>query len=140
MKQVTFASLCQGKIADLTSQIKAKIAANTEDKTDPSYISKNTKQNMIYHLRRDRSTIALIQHLLEANPNVQLSDEDKNHLALITTLSGERAVTKYQFAVGDSIFEVMQKYENLSRKDLEKKLEKLGMKLDFATGKIAAAE
>lgn len=140
MKQVTFASLCMGKVADLTSQIKAKTGANTDDPTDPSYISKNTKQNQLYHLKRERSTIALIQHLLEANPDVELSDEDRNHLALITTLAGERAVTKYQFNVGDNIFEVMQKYENLSRKDLEKKLEKLNMKLDFTTGTIVSAE
>lgn len=139
MKQVTFATLCMDKIADLTSQIKAKTAANTEDPTDPSYISKNTKQNQLYHLRRERSTIALIQHLLDANPNVVLSEEDRNHLTLITTLAGERAVTKYQFNVGDSIFEVMQKYENLSRKDLEKKLEKVGLKLDFTTGTIVSA-
>lgn len=140
MKQVTFATLCQDKIKDLTAQIKAKTFANTEDPTDPSYISKNTKQNQLYHLKRERSTIALIQHLLDANPNVVLSEEDKNHLTLLTTLAGERSVTKYQFKAGDSIFEVMQKYENLSRKDLEKRLEKVGLKLDFSTGTIVAAE
>lgn len=138
MKQVSFNSLCQGKIDDLTSQIKAKTAANTEDPTDPSYISKNTKSNQLYHLKRERSTIALIMHLLEVNPDVELSEEDRNHLTLITTLAGERTVTKYMFAAGDNILEVMSKYPNLSRKDLETKLEKLGLKLDFASGKIVA--
>lgn len=139
MKTVTFTTLCNDKIVDLTAQIKAKLAANTEDPTDPSYISKNTKSNQLYHLKRERSTIALIQHILEANPEITLSDEDRAHLTLITTLTAERSVTKYQFTEGESIFAVMQKYENLSRKDLEKKLEKVGMKLDFASGTIIKA-
>ena len=138
MKQVSFNSLCQGKIADLTSQIKAKTAANTEDPTDPSYISKNTKSNQLYHLKRERSTISLIMHLLDANPDVELSEEDRNHLTLITTLAGEHATTKYQFAAGDSIYDKMQEYPKLSMKDMTAKLEKLGLKLDFASGKIVA--
>lgn len=139
MEKVTFISLCQDKIADFTSQIKAKTAANTDDPTDPSYISKNTKQNMLYHLKRDRATMSLIMHLLEANPDVVLSDEDKNHLNLITGLSSERCSTRYVFNEGDSLFDIMVKYEKLSRKDLEAKLEKVGLRADFATGKVVKA-
>lgn len=139
MEKVTFISLCQDKVADFTTQIKAKLAANTDDPTDPSYISKNTKQNMLYHLKRDRATMQLIQHLLEANPTVELSDADRNHLTLITNLSSERTGTRYIFSEGDNIFDIMCKYEKLSRRDLEAKLEKVGLKADFATGKVVRA-
>lgn len=139
MEKVTFISLCQDKVADFTTQIKAKLAANTDDPTDPSYISKNTKQNMLYHLKRDRATVQLIQHLLEANPTVKLSDEDRNHLTLITSLSSERNSTKYVFKEGDDLFGIMVKYEKLSRKDLEAKLEKVGLKADFKSGKVVKA-
>lgn len=139
MNKVTFSQLCDEKITDFTSQIKAKTAANTEDPADPSYISKNTKQNMLYHLKRDRATMRLIKHLLDANPDVKLSDEDKTHLTLLTTLSTERTGTKYVFNEGDDIFDIMCKYEKLSRKSLEEKLGKQGLKADFATGKIVKA-
>lgn len=140
MKKVTFVSLCQDKIADFTSQIKAKTAANTDDPTDPSFISKNTKQNMLYHLKRDRATMSLIMHLLEANPDVKLSDEDKNHLNLITSLSSERKSTKYVFKEGDDLYDIMVKYEKLSYKDLEAKLKKVGLHADFATGKVVKSK
>ena len=58
---------------------------------------------------------------------------------LLTTLAEERTTTKYVFHEGDSILEIMTKYQNLSRKDLEKRLEKLGLALDFASGKIVKA-
>ena len=128
--------LCDEKIADFTSQIIAKTAASTENPADPSYISKNTKQNMLYHLKRDRATMRLIKHLIEANPGVVLSSDDKDQLIRLTILSTERGVGKYVFKEGDSIFDIMTKHEKLSRRALEEKLAKQGLRADFETGKI----
>lgn len=132
-------TLVEGKINELTKSIKVMTARDTEDPTSPTYIAKSTKQTQLYHMKRERRVLALIKSLLEANPDVKLSQEDQETFVLVTTLASERSVTKYQFNEGDSIFELMSKYENLSRKDMEAKVAKLGLKLDFTTGKIVKA-
>ena len=132
-------SLVDGKIDELTSFIKVMTARETENKADPTYIAKSTKQTQLYHMKRERRVLALIKHLIAANPDVTLSQEDQETFVLITTLSEERKATKYQFNEGDDLYDIYRKYENLSRKDLEKKLEKLGLKADFASGKIVKA-
>lgn len=132
-------SLVDGKINELTSFIKVMTSRETEDKSDPTYIAKSTKQTQLYHMKRERRVLALIKHLIAANPDLQLSAEDQETFVLITTLASERTTTKYQFSEGDSIYDIMTKYENLSRKDLDKKLEKLGLKADFAKGVIVKA-
>ena len=132
-------SIVDGKINELTSLIKVMTARETENKLDPTYIAKSTKQTQLYHMKRERRVLALIKHLIAANPDLQLSQEDQETFVLITTLSEERKATKYIFNEGDSIYDIMTKYENLSRKDLDKKLEKLGLKADFASGKIIKA-
>lgn len=132
-------SIVDGKINELTSLIKVMTARETENKLDPTYIAKSTKQTQLYHMKRERRVLALIKHLIAANPDLQLSAEDQETFVLITTLSEERKTTKYVFNEGDDIYDIMTKYENLSRKDLDKRLEKLGLKADFATGKIIKA-
>lgn len=132
-------SIVDGKINELTSFIKVMTSRETEDKNDPTYIAKSTKQTQLYHMKRERRVLNLIKHLIAANPDVKLSQEDQETFVLITTLSEERKATKYVFNEGDSIYDIMTKYENLSRKDLDKKLEKLGLKADFASGKIIKA-
>jgi len=132
-------SIVDGKINELTSLIKVMTARETENKLDPTYIAKSTKQTQLYHMKRERRVLALIKHLIAANPDLQLSTEDQETFVLITTLSEERKTTKYVFNEGDDIYSIMTKYENLSRKDLDKKLEKLGLKADFASGKIIKA-
>ena len=132
-------TLAEEKINELTSFIKVMTARDTEDKNDPTYIAKSTKQTQLYHMKRERRVLALIKNLIAANPDVKLSTEDQETFVLITTLSNERKTTKYQFNEGDDLYEVMSKYENLSRKDLEKRLEKVGLKADFAAGKIVKA-
>lgn len=125
-------TLVQEKIAELTKTIAAL-------KTDES-ISKNTRGTQLYARGRERRVLRLIGSLIEAaGDEVQLSPEDADTFALITTLSTERKLTKYEFHEGDNIFELMQKYENLSRKDMEQKLEKIGLKMDFAAGIIVKA-
>ena len=132
-------TLVDGKINELTSFIKVMTARETENKADPTYIAKSTKQTQLYHMKRERRVLALIKNLIAANPDVKLSQEDQETFVLITTLSEERKATKYVFNEGDSIYDIMTKYENLSRKDLDKKLEKLGLKADFAKGTIVKA-
>lgn len=132
-------SLVEEKINELTSAIKVMTARETEDRTNPTYISKNTKQTQLYHMKRERSVLHLIESLIKANPDVKLSPEDQDTFFKITTLASERTNTKYVFKEGDSIYELLTKYENLNRKDLDAKLEKLGLKADFAAGKIVKA-
>jgi hypothetical protein len=132
-------TLVNEKIDELTTAVKVMMARNTEDPTNPTYIAKSTKQTQLYHLKRERRVLRLIKSLLAANPDVTLSSEDQETFVLVTTLATERAVTKYVFKEGDDIFELMTKYENLSRKDMEAKVAKLGLKMDFASGKIVKA-
>lgn len=132
-------SLVEEKINELTKSIKVMTARETEDRTNPTYISKNTKQTQLYHMKRERRILALVKSLVAANPDVKLSSEDQETFVLITTLASERTNTKYVFNVGDSLLDIMTKYENLSRKDLDTKLQKLGLKMDYEKTKKVVA-
>lgn len=132
-------SLVEEKINELTKAIKVMTARETEDRTNPTYISKNTKQTQLYHMKRERRVLALVKSLVAANPDLTLSQEDQETFVLITTLASERTNTKYVFNVGDSLLDIMTKYENLSRKDLDTKLEKLGLKMDYEKTKKVVA-
>ena len=132
-------SLVEEKINELTKAIKVMTARETEDRTNPTYVSKNTKQTQLYHMKRERRVLALVKSLVDANPNLTLSQEDQETFVLITTLASERTNTKYVFNVGDSLLDIMTKYENLSRKDLDTKLEKLGLKMDYEKTKKVVA-
>lgn len=125
-------SLVDGKIDELKKSIATMKTRNVDDPTDPTYISKNTRSTQLYHMQREKRVLGLIRALLAANPDVKLSQDEQETFALITTLASERVTTKYQFQVGDSLLDIMTKYENLSRKDLDAKLEKLGLKMDYA--------
>ena len=128
-------SLVEEKINELKSAIEVMKRRNVDNPTDPTYISKNTRSTQLYHMGREKRVLHLILSLVKANPDVTLSPEDSETFALITTLASERVTTKYQFNVGDSLLDIMTKYENLSRKDLDTKLEKLGLKMDYANTK-----
>ena len=132
-------SLVEEKINELTKAIKVMTARETEDRTNPTYISKNTKQTQLYHMKRERRVLALVKSLVAANPDLTLSQEDQETFVLITTLASERTNTKYVFNIGDSLLDIMTKYENLSRKDLDTKLEKLGLKMDYEKTKKVVA-
>lgn len=132
-------SLVEEKINELTKAIKVMTARETEDRTNPTYVSRNTKQTQLYHMRRERRVLALVKSLVAANPNLTLSQEDQETFVLITTLASERTNTKYVFNIGDSLLDIMTKYENLSRKDLDTKLEKLGLKMDYEKTKKVVA-
>jgi hypothetical protein len=114
-------------------------ARPTDDPTNPTYVSKSTKQTQLYHLKRERKVLHLIKALIEANPDVKLAQEDQETFVSITTLASERVLTKYVFNEGDDLLDLMEKYPNLSRKDMDTKLEKLGLKIDFGTKKVIKA-
>lgn len=132
-------TLVDEKIDELKKAIITMTARNTEDPTDPTYVSKSTKQTQLYHLKRERKVLHLIRSLIEANPDVKLAQEDQETFVSITTLASERTVTKYVFKEGDDLLDLMEKYPNLSRKDMDTKLEKLGLKIDFGTKKVIKA-
>lgn len=129
-------SLVDGKINELKSAIEVMKRRNVDNPTDPTYISKNTRSTQLYHMGREKRILGLIKELIKAAPDATLSTEATETFALITTLASERTTTKYQFAVGDELLDIMTKYENLSRKDLDAKLEKLGLKMNYETKKV----
>lgn len=137
MSKVNFNSLIKGKVEELTSKINVLKVANVSDATADGFISPNTRSTQLNKLRRERDVLNLISSLITTD--TKLSDKQTDLLVRLTTLSSERATTRYVFNEGDSIFEVMQKYEKLSRKDIEERCEKVGLKLDFEKGIIVKA-
>lgn len=133
MKTTTFKSLVDGKINELKSVI-------AETKTDGK-ITKNTRGTKLYKLGRDRRVLCLIRTLLETCDESKLSDADKDTLTLLTTLENERTVYKVEVHEGDSIMDLLQKYQDV--KDIMSKItkacEREGLKQDFATGTIVKA-
>lgn len=132
-------NLVDEKIDELKKAIITMTARPTDDPTNPTYVSKSTKQTQLYHLKRERKVLHLIRSLIEANPDVKLAQEDQETFVSITTLASERTLTKYVFNEGDDLLDLMEKYPNLSRKDMDTKLEKLGLKIDFGTKKVIKA-
>lgn len=132
-------TLVDEKIDELKKAIITMTARPTDDPTNPTYVSKSTKQTQLYHLKRERKVLHLIRSLIEANPDVKLTQEDQETFVSITTLASERTLTKYVFNEGDDLLDLMEKYPNLSRKDMDTKLEKLGLKIDFGTKKVIKA-
>ena len=137
MSKVNFNSLIKGKVEELTSKINKLKVANIKDATADDFISPSTRSTQLNKLRRERDVLNLISSLITTD--TKLDDKQTDLLVRLTTLSSERATTKYVFNEGDSIFEVMQKYEKLSRKDIEERCEKVGLKLDFEKGIIVKA-
>lgn len=128
----TKTTLIDQKIAELTKTIAAL-------KTDES-ISKNTRGTQLYARGRERRILHLIGSLIKAaGDDVKLGADDMDTFVLITTLAEERKSTKYEFNEGDDLLDLMEKYPNLSRKDMEKKLEKVGLKIDFESKKLVLA-
>lgn len=132
MKNVNYTNMVQEKINDLKSQIAAMKTNET--------LSKNTRGTQLYKLGRDRRILHLIASLLK--DDTKLEGDDLDTFVLITTLSSERAErTSIEVKEGDTILELMQKYEE--KRDLQKKLiaacEKAGLKLDYTSGKVVKA-
>lgn len=125
-------------IDEKLDELKSTIAAT---KTDGS-ISKTTRSTKLYALGKERRILHLVRSLIEAQPDIKLSEDDMNTFTLITTLSTEKV--RYDAIVvheGDKIEALMDKYKE--RNDLYKKLqaacEKAGLKLDFASNTVIKA-
>ena len=137
MSKVNFNTLIKEKDVELTTKIEALKIANVKDNSKDDYISPNTRSTQLNKIRRERDVLRLINSLI--TPETKLDEKQTDLLVRLTTLSSERSVTKYVFNEGDSIFAVMQQYEKLSRKDIEERCEKVGLKLDFEKGIIVKA-
>lgn len=135
---INFTQLVDEKINELKSQIAAMKVNET--------LSKNTRGTQLYKLGRDRRVLHLIRSLLtlagDDDGLVELSENDMDTFVLITTLASERPErSSIEVNEGDSILELLQKYED--KKDLQKKLatacEKKGLKLDYVSGTVVKA-
>ena len=134
--QINYSQICEEKIADLKSQIAAM-------KVNES-ISKNTRGTQLYKLGRERRVLHLINSLIaQLGDKIKLNKDDMDTFVLITTLTSERAVrSSIEVKEGDSILELLQKYDGV--KDIQKKLqtacEKVGLVMNFKTGLIEKSE
>lgn len=125
-----FVALCSDKIEELKATI-AKL------KTDDS-ISKATRGTQLYARGRERRVLHLVQSLIaQMNEDVQLDEDDRNTLTLITTLAAERV--RYDAVVineGEMLIDVLKRYSE--RKDIMNKInaacEKAGLSIDYAQG------
>ena len=131
--KTTFKSLVDEKINELKSVIAV---TKTDDK-----ITKNTRGTKMYKLGRNRRVLCLIRTLLETCDESKLSDADRDTLTLLTTLENERTAYKVEVQEGDSIMDLLQKYQDT--KDIAAKIQKAcernGLKQDYATGTIVKA-
>lgn len=125
-----FVALCSDKI----NELKATIAKLKTDET----ISKATRGTQLYARGRERRVLHLIQSLIaQMSEDVQLDEDDRNTLTLITTLAAERV--RYDAVVineGEMLIDVLKRYSE--RKDIMNKInaacEKAGLAIDYAQG------
>lgn len=143
-KIISRVQLIDEKLNELKSEIAATKTASikTADNKTAGSISKNTRSTKLYALGKERRILHLVRSLIEANPDIKLSEDDMNTFTLITTLSTEKKVyDAIEVHEGDKIEALMEKYRE--RKDLYKKLqaacEKAGLKLDFASNTVIKA-
>lgn len=121
--------LIDGKL----SELKADIAAM---KTNED-VAKSTRGTQLYKMGRDRKILCLIKSLLEANPTVKLSGDDNDTLVSITTLKTERTYSPIIVAEGEMFLDVLQRYSDRKTNSIMKAVEKAGLHVDYATGKLA---
>lgn len=127
MSTTTKLSIIDEKLDELKS-----IIATT--KTSDA-ISKNTRSTKLYALGKERRVLHLIRSLIEKNPDVKLSEDDANTFVLITTLASERVYkSPVEVHEGDSILEVLQKYQDYKTDTITKAAEKAGLKMDYTKG------
>lgn len=127
MSTTTKLSIIDGKLDELKSIIAA---TKTSDA-----ISKNTRSTKLYALGKERRVLHLIRSLIEKNPDVKLSEDDANTFVLITTLASERVYkSPVEIHEGDSILEVLQKYQDYKTDTITKAAEKAGLKMDYTKG------
>lgn len=69
-----------------------------------------SKATQLYQRRRELKTLRLIRTLLDAAGDEVLTKEDVDHLVSLTTLTEERAFTKFEIQAGDSVMDIMERY------------------------------
>lgn len=121
--------LLDEKLNELKSDI-ATMKTNTE-------VAKSTRGTQLYKMGRDRKILCLIKSLLEANPSIKLSDDDNDTLVSITTLKSERTFSPIVVAEGEMFLDVLQRYSDRKTNSIMKAIEKAGLHVDYATGKLA---
>jgi len=101
-------------------------------------VSKSTKSTQRHHLRREQRITTLLKEVVSSSKDdeIKLSDEALigfNQLCFV----GE-SITRIEVEEGDSILELMSEYEDIRdlKKKLDKAAEKIGCKLNFATGLV----
>lgn len=129
-----FNTVMSSKIDEVTEHIKEVTASDT--------IAKSTKSTTLVRIRRDRKVLVLVNELLQLLPeDTKLSEDAQEALVTITTLVEERERSVVSCQEGDSILELMQKYDDV--KNFAGKLstfcDKNGLKLDYANNKIVRA-
>lgn len=132
MSTTTKLSIIDEKLDELKSTIAA---TKTSDA-----ISKNTRSTKLYALGKERRVLHLIRSLIEKNPDVKLSEDDANTFVLITTLASERVYkSPVEIHEGDSILEILQKYQDYKTDTITKAAEKAGLKMDYTKGVFVKA-
>lgn len=140
MNKLNYVADCEAKIAELKSSIAALKIANVDDPNAAGYISKNTRTTQLYAKGRERRTLHLIMSLLSQLKDVSLDGDDLDTFLLLTKSEAEKAVgTGIAVKEGDDIMQLIMAHENLNKKKLEAKCEKLGLRCNYATGKIVKA-
>ena len=101
-------------------------------------VAKSTKSTQRHHLRREQRITTLLKEVVSSSKDdeIKLSDEALlgfNQLCFV----GENT-TKVEVEEGDSILELMSEYEDIRdlKKKLDKAAEKIGCRLNFATGLV----
>lgn len=104
-------------------------------------LSKNTRQNMVFHKQRELKVLRLIRGLIEHGLE-NLDEQDSGVLlTLLNTESQQHGVT-VTFEVGESIMSILQRYRDV--KNLLPRMNKYaathGMIVDFVSGTIKAGK
>lgn len=129
MKKTQAIQLVAEKIDDLKSVI-ASLKTNEA-------ISKNTRGTQLYARSRERRVLNLITSLLQqCGDDVKLSETDMDTFTLITTLASERTVSTFEAKVGESFMDLVKRYPKRTMDKIEASLDKIGLAIDPATGKV----
>lgn len=119
------------KIDEVTEKIKSVTSSES--------ISPNTKSTQLVKFRKERKSLKLINNLLKLLPEDSvLGKDDLETISSLMMLTADRVSAAVSCVEGDSILELMKKYE--SSKNLLNKLqvfcEKNALKLNFSSGKV----
>jgi len=102
-------------------------------------VSKSTKSTQRHHLRREQRITTLLKEVVSSSKDdeIKLSDEALIGFNQLCVRTG-KVITRIEVEEGDSILELMSEYEDIRdlKKKLDKAAEKIGCKLNFATGLV----